>query len=79
MPLPEQADNIPRLINYYREQAHDIPPQHTDIERLDFSNRPILTTENDCIACLAVKLNLGLNQNRLDYSTYSADLIWDST
>jgi hypothetical protein len=33
MPLPEQADNISRPINDYREQIANVTPQDTHVKR----------------------------------------------
>jgi len=75
MSLPEKTDNVARLINEYREQAQDVSPEYTNIQSLNFSNRPILLTEDNRAVSLAIKPNLGFNQNRIDYSTYPTNPI----
>jgi hypothetical protein len=75
MSLSEKTDNVAGLINEYREQAHDVSPEYTNVQSLNFSNRPILPTEDNRAVSLAIKPNLGFNQNRIDYSTYPTNPI----
>jgi hypothetical protein len=70
MPLPEQADHIPWLINYQRKQAYDIATQHTHVQRLRFGDRSKLTAQYDhASSCLTSEAQLHFDNDRQGHTT----------
>jgi hypothetical protein len=75
MLLPEQTDEIARLINNHGEQAEDVTSQHADVECVDFSNSCIPTAKCYLASCLTTEPNPRLDANRLCYAAYTTETI----
>ncbi len=75
MTLAQQTDNAACLVNDYRKQTRDVAAKHAGVERFDFGDRCILTTEHYLGRILTRESDLSLNYNRLSPATQTTDAI----
>ena len=66
MPLPKQADRVPRSVDDYGEQASDVATEYAHVEGFRSCDGGVLPTQRDLTPAFGGQPNPGLDRNRIN-------------
>jgi hypothetical protein len=75
MALPQQANDIVEPVNNDGKQISDVTSQDTYIERFQLGDCGILPSEHDIASIFMRKLNLGCDDDRINYAIHTTDAL----
>jgi hypothetical protein len=73
MPLPEQADDIARLIDNDCKQTGNISTQHTYVEALQVGDSGVLSPKHNLPSLFVIEPNLSFHNNRIGQASHTAE------